>query len=71
MNDMMPPGTKKMMIVSGRAFPELAEEVADSTRCFPFQDFPDALTKLNSDVRLNRDDRGNLNLIRPGRTIIS
>ena len=28
MNDMMAPGAKKLMIVSGRAFPELAEEVA-------------------------------------------
>jgi ribose-phosphate pyrophosphokinase len=27
-NDVMPPGAKKLMIVSGRAFPELAEEVA-------------------------------------------
>jgi hypothetical protein len=42
-----------------------------STRCFPVQDLPDALTKLNSQARLNRDDRGNLNRIRPGRTIIS
>ncbi len=28
MSDMMEPGAKKLMIVSGRAFPELAEEVA-------------------------------------------
>jgi hypothetical protein len=33
-----------------------------STRCFPFQDFPDALTKLNSEARLSRVDRGNLNV---------
>ena len=42
-----------------------------STKCFPVQDFPDALTNLNSEARLNRDERGNLNRIRPGRTIPS
>jgi hypothetical protein len=42
-----------------------------STRCFPVQDLPDALTNLNSEARLNRYDRGNLNRIRPGRTISS
>jgi hypothetical protein len=42
-----------------------------STRCFPIQDLPDVLTELNSEARFNRDDRGNLNRIRPGRTITS
>ena len=28
MNDMMSPGGKKLMLVSGRAYPELADEVA-------------------------------------------
>jgi hypothetical protein len=42
-----------------------------STKCFPVQDFPDVLTELNSEARFNRDDRGNLKRIRPGRTITS
>jgi hypothetical protein len=42
-----------------------------NTKCFPVQDLPDVLTELNSEARFNRDDRGNLNRIRPGRTIIS
>ena len=42
-----------------------------NTRCFPVQDLPDALTKLNSEVRVKRDDRQNLNRIRSGRIIIS
>jgi hypothetical protein len=41
-----------------------------NTRCFPVQDLPDALTKLNSEARLRRDNRENLNRIRPGRIII-
>jgi hypothetical protein len=41
------------------------------TRCFPVQDLPDALTKLNSEARLKRDDLENLNRIRPGRIIFS
>ena len=28
MNEIMPPGTKKLLLVSGRAYPELADEVA-------------------------------------------
>jgi hypothetical protein len=39
------------------------------TRCFPVQDLPDALTKLNSEARLKRDDLENLKRIRPGRII--
>ena len=42
-----------------------------STKCFPVQDLPDALTELNSEARFSRDDGGNLNRIRPGRTITS
>ena len=41
------------------------------TRCFPAQDLPDALTKLNSEARLKREDRENLKRIRPGRIIFS
>jgi hypothetical protein len=41
------------------------------TRCFPVQDLPDALTKLNSEARLKREDRENLKRIRPGRIIFS
>jgi hypothetical protein len=41
------------------------------TRCFPLQDLPDALTKLNSEARLKREDRENLKRIRPGRIIFS
>jgi hypothetical protein len=41
------------------------------TRCVPVQDLPDALTKLNSEARLKRDDRGNLKRVRLGRIIIS
>jgi hypothetical protein len=41
-----------------------------SIKCFPVQDLPDALTKLNSEARLNRNDRGNLKRIRTGRTIL-
>jgi hypothetical protein len=41
-----------------------------NTRCFPLQDLPDALTKLNSEARLKRDERENLSLIRLGRIII-
>jgi hypothetical protein len=41
-----------------------------NTKCLPVQDLPDALTKLNSEVRLRRDDRENLNRIRPGRIMI-
>ena len=39
------------------------------TRCLPVHDLPDTLTELNSEARLSRDDRGNLNRIRTGRTI--
>jgi hypothetical protein len=42
-----------------------------STRCFPVQDLPDALTRRNSEARLKRDDRENLKRIRPGRIIFS
>jgi hypothetical protein len=35
-----------------------------NTKYFPLQDLPDALTKLNSEPRLKRDDRENLNRIR-------
>jgi hypothetical protein len=42
-----------------------------NTRCFPAQDLPDALTKLNSEARLNRDERENFSRIRPGRIISS
>jgi hypothetical protein len=41
------------------------------TRCLPVQDLPDALTKLNSEARLKREDRENLKRVRPGRIIIS
>ena len=41
-----------------------------NTKCLPVQDLPDALTKLNSEARLRRDDRENLNRIRPGRIIL-
>ncbi len=41
-----------------------------NTRCFPVQDLPDALTNLNSEARLRRDDRENLKRIRPGRIIV-
>jgi hypothetical protein len=41
------------------------------TRCFPIQDLPDVLTKLNSEARLKRDDRENLKRVRPGRIIVS
>ena len=41
------------------------------TRCFPLQDLPDALTKLNSEARLKREERENLKRIRPGRIIFS
>ena len=41
-----------------------------NTKCFPVQDLPDALTKLNSEARLKRDNRESLNLIRPGRIIL-
>ena len=41
-----------------------------NTRCFPLQDLPDALTKLNSEARLKPDERENLNLTRLGRIII-
>jgi len=42
-----------------------------NTRCFPVQALPEDLTKLNSEARVKRDDRGNLNRIRPGRIIVS
>ena len=41
-----------------------------NTRCLPVQDLPEALTKLNSEARLKRDARENLNRIRPGRSIV-
>jgi hypothetical protein len=41
-----------------------------STRCFPVQDLPDALTRRNSEARLKRDNRENLKRIRPGRIIL-
>ena len=41
-----------------------------NTRCFPFQDLPDTLTERKSEARLKRDDRQNLNRIRPGRIIL-
>jgi hypothetical protein len=41
-----------------------------NTRYFPVQALPDALTKLNSLAQLKREDRENLNRIRPGRIII-
>ena len=41
-----------------------------NTRCFPVQDLPDALTKRNSEARLNRAARENVNRVRPGRIIV-
>jgi hypothetical protein len=40
-----------------------------NTKCLPVQDLPDALTKWNSEARLNRDAFENLNRV-PRRGII-
>jgi len=58
-NNVTPPGAKKLMIVSGRAFPELAEEVAG---CLGIKPTPSKLFDFANDeifVRFMDSVRGN------------